>query len=200
MKSLLILYPIQPYADSLIGNEELPAVKIKFAQIYQDLIEKRYPDYRKIYVLFSTSDNSENADLSQLWQGLLLNGTDIIGSCGITFERHCKDYLYPKQKRIIDLCPQPVDELVIGGFHLWDCVDKTAKWAHRHGINVLVDEDLTELFFYSSRDSRGQPVSKIPVSKEESLKQERKELIEAGDHFLEYANNERKKRPWMNQI
>jgi hypothetical protein len=40
----------------------------------------------------------------------------------------------------------PVDILRIGGFHMWDCVQKFAKAAHNKGVDTLVDEDLTEFF------------------------------------------------------
>ncbi|MGM5488181.1 MAG: hypothetical protein ACQESG_04495 [Nanobdellota archaeon] len=36
--------------------------------------------------------------------------------------------------------------LRLGGFHLWDCVERVAKRAYNRGLDVLVDEDLTELF------------------------------------------------------
>ena len=33
MKSVLILYPIQPYADVLVGGGESPKIKRKYASI-----------------------------------------------------------------------------------------------------------------------------------------------------------------------
>jgi hypothetical protein len=200
MKSILILYPIQPYADALVDKEELPEVKVRYAEIYQELIRKRYPDFQMICVMFSASGDLAKPDISQLWKGFSVNGSDIIGACGVTFEEHCKKRIYPKEEKILDLCPQPVEELVVTGFHLWDCVDKAAKHAYNQGINVLVDEDLTELFFFSTRGPRGIPVPKIPVSKKESLEQTRKRLEKAGSYFLENGRAERKKRPWMVQI
>ncbi|MFS8159338.1 MAG: hypothetical protein ACMG6E_03835 [Candidatus Roizmanbacteria bacterium] len=42
----------------------------------------------------------------------------------------------------------PWEELRIGGFHMWDCIDKLASAAYREGSNVLVDEDLTDFLKY----------------------------------------------------
>ncbi len=200
MKYFLLLYPIQPYADVLIGKEELPEIKVRYAEIYQELIRRRYPDFRMVCVMFSAPEDLTKPDTSQLWKGFSVNGKDIIGACGVTFGDHCKKRIYPKGDKILELCPHPVEELVVGGFHLWDCVDKTARWAYNQGINVLVDEDLTELFFFSTRSPRGLPVFKIPVSREESLRRTERQLRKAGGFFLKHARKERKKRPWMAQI
>lgn len=200
MKYLLILYPIQSYADVLIGKAELPEIKVRYAEIYQELIRKRYHNFQMVCVMFSAPEDPTKADVSQLWQGFSVNGEDIIGACGVTFEDHCKKRIYPKEDKILKLCPEPVEKLVVGGFHLWDCVDKTARYAYNQGINVSVDEDLTELFFWSVRDNKGIPVFKIPVSKKESLMQTRKRLNGAGRGFLKDARAERRKRPWMASI
>jgi hypothetical protein len=40
----------------------------------------------------------------------------------------------------------PTGHLRVSGFHLWDCVQRVAKQAFTRGVDVLVDEDLTEKF------------------------------------------------------
>jgi hypothetical protein len=201
MKSILVLYPIQPYADVLIGEEELPEIKVRYGEIYQGFIRKRYPNFQMVCVMFSASGDLAKPDTFQLLKGFSVNGSDIIGACGVTFEHHCKKHIYPKEEKIIGLCPQPVEELVVTGFHLWDCVDKVAKYAYSQGINVSVDEDLTELFFYSVRGPGGTPpILTIPISREKSLKHTRKELKKAGKFFLRRSRAERKQKPWMAQI
>jgi hypothetical protein len=203
VKTLLILYPIQPYADSLTFKKKggLPEANERYAEIYQELVRKRYPDFQMVYVMFSVPGDLDQPDMSQLWKGFSVNEKDIIGACGVTFKDHCGKHIYPKTSKILGLCPCSTEELVVGGFHLWDCVDKVAKYAHEQDFNVVVDEDLTELFFFSVRGPAGIPMSRIPVSREESLRQMRRQLREVGrDFLLENALKERKMRPWMAQI
>ena len=200
MRVLLILYPIQPYVNVLIGKKESPEVKAKIAGFYQMLIQKRYPGFKRIFALFSSTEDLTKPNISQLWEGVLPQNGDIIGASGVTFENHCENKVYPKESNILALCPKLIDKLVIGGFHLWDCVDKTAKYAYRQRINVSVDEDLTELFFYQVRNSKGDPFLRIPISKKKSSEITRKQLNRAGSGFLEDAREARIKRPWLIQM
>jgi len=198
MKVLLILYPIKHYVNVLIGKKESPEIKRKIATFYQRLIEKRYLDFQRVFVLFSETKNSTKPNRPQLWEGVSLRNNDIVGACGITFKNHRENKLYPEQSNILALCPKPIDQLIVGGFHLWDCVDKIAKYAYQQGLNVLVDEDLTELFFYRVRNSKGDPFLQTPISREKSLKQTRKILSKTG--LLENARKIRNERPWLVQI
>lgn len=52
---------------------------------------------------------------------------------------------YPSPNSILNQMI-PLQILRIGGFHMWDCVERLARRAYRRGINTLVDEDLTEFF------------------------------------------------------
>ncbi len=200
MKTVLILYPIQPYVDSEMIGTESSQIKTKYAQIYQDLIRQRYPGFQAVYLLFSAAADPQRPDLSQLWPGFSINEGEVVGACGLSFQDQCQSRQYPDPQRVIDLCSKPVEKLVIGGFHLWDCVDKVASYAHEQGIDVSVDEDLTQLFFSLTRDNRGLPVFKIPVALEESLKQVRERLANEGDSGLEHFRAARKARPWLVQI
>ena len=200
MKSVLVLYPIQPYADVLIGANEAPEIKIKYAQIYQHILSKRYFSFRLIWVMFSESQSMDKPDISQLWQGISIDEkNDIVGACGVSFNDHCRDKLYPNSESIVKLCPQPIEELIIVGFHFWDCVEKVAKCAHEQGINVLVDDDLTEFFFYQVRDRKGFPSLKnIPLLREKSIEKNRKQFIKSGgSRSLERVRQVRKEKPWL---
>lgn len=202
MKALLVLYPIQPYANILMGEKESPEIKIKYAQIYQRLICKRYPDFQLIWMMFSDLQSPEKPDMSQLWQGISIKKDDIVWACGISFDEHCKNKLYPNPKTILDACPQPIEELIIGGFHFWDCVEKVAKYAYEQGISVLVDDDLTEFFFCKVRNHKGVPSpSRIPLLQAESIKKDRKQFIESGGfRQLERVREARKENPWLAPI
>jgi hypothetical protein len=199
MKSLLVLYPIQPYADILMGKKELPEIKIKYARIYQLLIHKRYPDFQLIWMMFFGPQSPKKPDMSQLWQGISIKKDDVVGACGIGFNEHCQKRLYPDSETILLACPQPIEKLVIGGFHFWDCVEKTAKYAHEQRIDVLVDDDLTEFFFWKVRNYKGIPSpSRIPLSLEKSIAKDRRQFVKSGSpNLLERIREARKGKPWL---
>ncbi len=52
---------------------------------------------------------------------------------------------YPDSDHILKQLGR-TDLLKLGGFHLDDCVSRLAKAANRKGLEVEVDDDLTELF------------------------------------------------------
>jgi len=200
MKSVLVLYPIQPYVNELMFPV-FSEIDIKYAKIYQRLISKRYSGFQLIWIMFSEPQSSNKPDMSQLWQGISIKKDDIVWSCGISFDKHCKKQLYPDSKTILDACPQPIEELVIGGFHFWDCVERVAKYAYEHGINVSVDDDLTEFFFYKVKNCKGIPSSScIPLLREKSIKKDRKRFIEGGHNLLEHVREVRRRNPWLLQI
>ncbi len=70
---------------------------------------------------------------------------DVILKVGISSEVHYQLKKYPDALAIINRL-KPVNRLVIAGFHRESCVEKVAMQAHKEGLDVLVDEDLTELF------------------------------------------------------
>lgn len=81
-----------------------------------------------------------------------LQPDDKIIPVGIDFKTHISDPpVYPDSDIILAKLGNP---LRIGGFHMWDCVEKVAQRAYEKGIDTLVDEDLTEFFaFLIKRDS-----------------------------------------------
>jgi len=64
---------------------------------------------------------------------------------GVDFKIHTAEKTYPDPNNILSQFGEATI-IRVAGFHLWDCVEKLAKCAHEIGLNVLVDEDLTELF------------------------------------------------------
>lgn len=201
MKSLLILYPIWPYVNSEIWGEYRETKK-KYAQAYQQLISARYPDFQITWMMFSEMENPEKPDMSYLWSDISIKKDDIVGACGVNFNVHCQMELYPDPKTILGACPQPIEKLVIGGFHFWDCVDRVAECAHNQGIDVLVDDDLTEFFFHKISNDEGIPtLSRIPLSRKKSIEEDRKRAIETGGSLqLKCMREARKNKPWLLQI
>lgn len=203
MKSVLVLYPIEPYAKYALGKSESAEARAKCAKLYQRLISKRYPDFQMVYVFFSSKKDMDKPNKSLLWKGFVIKPEDIVGACGVTFKEHCRQELYPNPKDIIALCPRPIEKLIVCGFHMWDCVEKTARFAYKQGIDVKVDDDLTDFFFFylGNRWSKRFPNSTIPFSLEESLEKKRKIFeITGGIRGLERIRVVREKRPWLDQL
>jgi hypothetical protein len=200
LKILLILYPIEPIINVLVGSREPKENKLKIVKFYQKLMTNRYPDFQRVYIFFSAPEDLKKPDLLQACEGFLIEDEDVFGACGVTFTNHCQNRVYPKGKTILAACSEPIEKLVIGGFHFWDCVNKLARYSYGRGIDVSVDEDLTEFFFFSVKNKRGEPCLRIPVSLEESMAIKRNQLREAGEHYLEGARKARKGKPWMSHL
>jgi integrase len=76
--------------------------------------------------------------------------SDLIFPIGMDFQLHTTrqvdgTFLYPDPQDFLRPL-KDVTHLRIAGFHMWDCVQRVARCAHSSGLDVLVDEDLTELF------------------------------------------------------
>lgn len=199
MKTLLVLYPIYPYAYALIGPQEPYEIKKKYGHIYQRLMNKRYPDFQRVWVMFSNEDFLEKPDMSMLWEGINIGKNDIVTACGVTFNDHTAKGIYPANPEIIiNACPQPIERLVVGGFHFWDCVETVAKYAYEKGIRVMVDDDLTDFFFWKVKNNKGVPSSScIPSSFADSIKMEQKKLRKYGFQRAADIRKARENKPWL---
>ncbi len=94
-------------------------------------------------------------------------------------------YTYPDQNSILNQI-LPAEKLVVAGFHMWDCVENLARRAYERGLNVLVDEDLTE--FFASRLKDNEFRVKTYPTHNSRLKEE--------SHF-EMFMKARKNKPWL---
>ena len=94
-------------------------------------------------------------------------------------------YPYPDQDHILNQLG-PVSTLRVGGFHMWDCVERLARRAHERGLDVLVDEDLTEFFAWRIKD-RDFRVAEYPTYSPRS----------AGDARFEEFMDARRDKPWL---
>src|SRR3989344_3770814 len=54
-------------------------------------------------------------------------------------------FLYPDEEQIISQLGK-IELLRVGGFHTYDCCSRVARRAYEKGMDVLVDEDLTQFF------------------------------------------------------
>jgi hypothetical protein len=120
--------------------------RLIYSEVLNSCIDLRYRA-KDFVINFAVFDDKSPSDIVSIKSG------DRIIKVGLSFKEHTtkrKDgtYPYPDQDYILDQI-SPLNRLVIGGFHIWDCVERVAKRAYERGINVLVDEDLTE--FLDSR-------------------------------------------------
>lgn len=110
--------------------------------------KKRYRDkgYQIVYAIYP--DKS--------LYGINLLPTDKIIYTDVTFEQangYSRDIKYPNESYLIAQLGN-FDEIVVGGFHFGDCVKRVAEYCYQCGTSVLVDLDLTDLFFniYHKKD------------------------------------------------
>jgi len=205
MKAFLFLYPISRYTEEeTFGHPS----KLKVLERLNAIIDIRYRQkgYRIFWLLFGVVRKPSTPNLSLLDARLRISKTDKVLSAGVSFERHCRRLVYPSLKSIIAQI-QPVDELVIGGFHQTDCVDKLARAAHRQSISVRVDEDTTNQLFTTTMLDGLPPVESTQEEYASRLTASLARIATRSDCDLLRLDNSlrrhramRKKRPWLAQI
>lgn len=172
MKSFIFLYPIPDYIDFELWNHERSYEhgKKAFRKRYKELLNKCI-------------------DLRYRQKGFGIN-------YAITYRSEVSDVIKLKPKdRIIKVKFDEdsvlnklgdVEKLWVAGFHLWDCVEKLAKRAYKRGIDVKVDEDLTELFVYRVVDPKFCP-EKFPNFNPHEL----------GEGEFRAFMETRREKPWL---
>ena len=185
MDQLAFLYPIKEYLEYEIERHYYivdPHSQEPFTEKYFSVLNKtinlryRRKGFGINWVVFSDRP---------VFRRVYTEPTDRIIPVDVSFEAHTSKKLYPSEETILDQIPG--GGLVVTGFHMWDCVEKVARRAHEGGIDVLVDEDLTEFFsgivaFDSERDLQNYP-SYNPRE-------------ERGSHF-DLFMEARKNKPWL---
>jgi len=151
MKAFIFLYPISRYIDNEIknnaygqkGGEEV--FRQKCQKLLNQCIDLRYRQngWPICYALFN------DCVISDL---IRLHPADKIIKVGLDFKTHTaqrpdKIFPYPDEDFILDQMG-PVDTVRVAGFHIWDCAEKLARRAYERGLKTLIDEDLTEFFFW----------------------------------------------------
>ncbi len=138
----LFLYPIKEYFLSCLSYH--PAREIdKHLEVFNELIEfrYRYDNFEINWLMFGR----EECDWSDVPSNLDIRESDRKLYSGITFSEMC-NYKYPDESKILEILPLHKN-LVLGGFHIYDCVDRFAKKSYESGVESRVDEDLTNLGF-----------------------------------------------------
>ena len=188
MKQFLYLYPIKEYFDSEFERRWLPEddgkeFRQRYSQTLNRCIDVRYRQngFRISYAVF---------DGSPIDRIIELRDDDRVIEVGMDFETHTtelpdKTYPYPNQDFILNQL-ETLQVLRVAGFHMWDCVEKLARRAHERGLDVLVDEDLTEFFPMMLRHS-GFRVDRFPSYNPR----------DRGESIFEGFIEARKGKPWL---
>lgn len=193
MKEFLFLYPVTPFLDYCLrlGTRENRRYHLADALCdrFNDIIEARYRQrgFSVNWLMFSQDDQAQNPDLTLKAEEIAFNNEDRILTSGVSFKRLVEDKQYPDFEYILSQLPEPVDRLVVGGFHQWDCVDMLAAEAYKRGIPTIVDEDTTDVYFVG-----GSSRLKTPLVRDSF-----QEWVP--DHLLDYVKKDRAKRPWFTQ-
>ena len=168
-------------------SESTKSYSKSFSEILNMVIDERYRknDFKIFFTLLDDMQISELIDVRQT-DNLIYVGMD--SKTHYTADSNGK-HPYPDRDLILNQIGE-VDNLVVSGFHLNDCVKKIARRAHLRGIKTLVDEELTELFGYNLNREDFDPKVFPSIDPREVIKDE---LVI--DHFLK----KRKNKPWLYQ-
>ena len=162
---------------------------IPYRQVYSDKLNQAIDlRYRKkgFRIFYALLNDTQMSDV------IRLEKEDEIIYVGMDEKTHRtpnKDgnYPYPDRDFILDGLGN-LDKLIVSGFHLNDCVKKISRRAHLRGINVLVDEELTELFGGEIKRPE------FDASKYPSI--DPRDII-TNPYLLEYFFKRRENKPWL---
>ena len=152
----LYLYPIEEYTKMFLFNDDSIYDKENIKRplpIIDECIQKRYRDnnYEIVFLLYP---DRELFGLTKKKQDKIIF-TDITFSEASAYDENGreKENFIPKYPNELQILKQlgPLNELVVGGYHVNDCVKRVAEIANEQGIDTLIDLDLTDNFFYLYR-------------------------------------------------
>jgi hypothetical protein len=188
-KSLVFLYPINDYINHQIHDEWIcanakspEAFRDTYEFVLNECINERYrkKNFSVNYVVF---------DGELVYSGIELGHSDNVINAGVDFHTHVTQKKYADNNLILEKLKDKngkIQHLRVAGFHMWDCVSKFARTAHEKGMNVLVDEDLTEFFPARMRDKNFR-VGRYPAFKPR----------ERGEEFFRDFMKARENAPWL---
>lgn len=183
-KEFVFLYPIPQIIDFETKNHGwhekggIEAFRKKYSDTLNKCVDQRYrrKGFRINWVIFDDCFVSDVIDL---------RSTDQIIKVGLDFKIHTAEKVYPDQDYILKQL-SGARIIRIAGFHMWDCVEKLAKRAYEKGLNVLVDEDLTEFFSWRLNDKN------FRTDKYPTYQPRRRQ----GSMFKDFMRA-REQRPWL---
>ena len=150
-KVFLYLYPIKEYADVFILDNEYydsNGEKRPF-DIMNECIEKRYRrnGYEIVWVLYPDKE-IYGLDLKKS-DRVIYSDASFTEATGYDQNGNKKDrdkIKYPNEELLINQLGEDIEKLVVGGYHAIDCVKRVAETGLKHGIDTVIDMDLTDMF------------------------------------------------------
>jgi hypothetical protein len=195
VRVFLFLYPIHEYVEAIMGSrlkgpEGCPQNRIN------QIINARYRrrGFKVVWVFFGVEGREDVPETERMCQIFTREAEDLVISSGISFNVHVRQRRYPRLRHIFDQLPKPLKEVVVGGFHQWDCVDSIAGYIWKRGIPCQVDEDMTEVCLFRSTYARTPLIRRRGDSTLTRLMREERTPI------IEFVREGRKKKPWFEQI
>lgn len=151
-KVFLYLYPIKEFTNMFLFHDDRLYDEWNVPRplpILNETIDKRYRN-KGYQVVFALYPDRELYGIEQKYGDKIIY-TDIPFSEASAYDEsgNEKKNFVPKylDEKLLIKHLGDVEELVVGGYHVMDCVKRVAEVALQSGINTLVDLDLTDLFF-----------------------------------------------------
>lgn len=186
----LYLYPIEEYTKMfLFHNDELYDKKnIKRPlPILNECIQERYRDkgYQVAFALYPDKNIF----------GIIPKKEDKIILTDITFAEASAYYSdgspkenfvpkYPNEQFLLNQLGH-IDELVVGGYHFSDCVNRVGEAALNMGIKTIIDLDLTDLFFSLYRNNEYFQIDQYAAKRYKEYMQQKLEQLGEKKEFIE---------------
>jgi hypothetical protein len=151
---LLIVYPYNGYSDQLLKHDAEIGKKIR-----QTIDDYRAFGYQICYLFFAKNEVQRlepNYDKDKVDVNIFYvdEKIDLLWSCGVTAEEFIlgkRPDLDVVRQQILYKFPDQYCNLVLGGFHLKDCVEKLYKYltadVYQDKLLVTIDENLTDQCF-----------------------------------------------------
>ena len=157
-KVFLYLYPIEEFTKMFLFDDRLydECGVERPLTILNDTINKRYRE-KGYQVVFALYPDRELYGIQKKDEDLIIY-TNILFSEASAYDKNGnkkKNFVpeYPNERLLLEQLGS-IDKLVVGGYHVMDCVKRVSETALEIGIDTLVDLDLTDLFFniYKQKD------------------------------------------------
>ncbi|MBN2095067.1 MAG: hypothetical protein JW727_03385 [Candidatus Aenigmarchaeota archaeon] len=149
MKQYLFLFPVQPFVDQCLDWSKNFQSNGYNANHIGRIIDERYrkKDYAINWIMFESIWDRSEPDMTGISPHVDLRPEDYPILSGVTWGEHVGYRARADSEYVLGQLPKNTTSLVLGGFHLEDCVDSLAKEIHNAGVEVKVDEDTTDAFF-----------------------------------------------------